>query len=664
MNKTILRKTVVRTAFLALLTVALLLAYICSPLSAKNSAAEPRKGRKLVPETLSRIVAPTFPQRAKDADGFASIFDGKNLSGWRAVPAESVSDWTVRDGVLVGHGSVDRLSYLVWKDEHLTDFELKLRYRLPGKGNTGVEIRSRVDLTGKRPFEGYHADLGHVGIGPHVLGAWDFHFARRKEYPCPRGTQLIIDEDGKPHSSNIPGALTLPDIRPHQWNDVHIIARGNHFQFFINGKPASEFTDNAKSGRLDNGAIGLQIHDKGMKVEFKDIRLKRTEQLKLQVEQITKGSRHHFFGYIGQCQTIPWNASGRYVLGLEIDRIDRLPTPEEIIRLDKCHAWNPQQGTMFYWNPLKPETQFFFNDRDVKTGKVFTVLYDIEKKKRACEYKFDDTPVGNGGVAADGSAFLAINYGRLARLRLVTGYPEALDWSKDEIAPENDGIFIVDIKTGRKRLLVSYRQLEKELKKRRPELDHTGLFINHTLWNRDSDCVYFFVRGGWSKRMRNKGDKVNTPCSIKADGTGLTLHKQFIGGHPEWDKGNILIGRVGDRQVLYDMEKKKIVGQIGTPEMFPKPEGDISLSPCGDWFVNGYGKNNKNYYAVYRRSDGAFVRSKGIDKGAYSGDIRIDGAPRWNRTNDAILIPGIAKNKTRQMFVIRVITTGKSPKEN
>jgi hypothetical protein len=399
--------------------------------------------------------------------------------------------------------------------------------------------------------------------------------------------------------------------------------------------------------------------------------------IKLSVEQLTSGTKHHFFGYIGQCRTIPWNASGRYVLGLEIDRIDRLPTPEEfatvilvdthhnnkIIRLDKCHAWNPQQGTMFYWNPLKPETQFFFNDRDIKTGKVFTVLYDIEKKKRVHEYKFDDTPVGNSGVAADGSAFLAINYGRLARLRLVTGYPQALDWSKDEIAPENDGIFIVDIKTGKKRLLVSYRQLDKELKKHKPQLNHTGLFINHTLWNRDSNRVYFFVRGGWSKRMRNRGDKVNTPCSINSDGTGLTLHEQFIGGHPEWDEGNVLIGREGDKQIYYDMKKKKIVGQMGTPKMFPKPEGDISLSPSGEWFVNGYGEKNKNYYAIYRRSDGAFVRSKGIDKGSYSGDIRIDPAPRWNRTNDAILIPGIAKNKTRQMFVIHVITAGESLKE-
>jgi len=400
---------------------------------------------------------------------------------------------------------------------------------------------------------------------------------------------------------------------------------------------------------------------------------KESSSIALKLDQLTSGQKHHFFGYIGQCQTIPWNADGRYILALEIDNIDRLPKPEEyatvmlidtkndnkIVRLDKTHAWNPQQGTMFYWNPLKPKTQFFFNDRDLKTGKVFTVLYDIKKKKRIREYRFDDTPVANGGVAADGSAFLAINYGRLARLRLVTGYPQALDWSADHIAPENDGIFVVDIKTGKKRLLVSYRRLEGELKKRKPQLNHTGLFINHTLWNRDSDRVYFFARAGWSKTMKNKGDRVNTPCSINIDGTGLTLHKKFLGGHPEWDKNNIIIGRDGDKQALYDIETQTIVGQLGTPEMFPNPEGDIALSPDANWFVNGYKKQNKNYYAVYRRSDGAFVRSDGIDKGQYSGNIRIDPAPRWNRTSDKILIPGIAENKTRQIFVLKVITDGK-----
>jgi hypothetical protein len=233
----------------------------------------------------------------------------------------------------------------------------------------------------------------------------------------------------------------------------------------------------------------------------------------LTVDQLTSGEKHHFFGYIGQCQTIPWNSTGQYILGMEIDTIIRLPKPEEaatifvidthdnnkIIKLDKTYAWNPQQGTMFYWNPNAPETQFFFNDRDLETGKVFTVIYDIKERKRVKEYRYEDTPIGNGGVAADGSAWLGLNYGRMARLRLVTGYPEAIDFSKEEIAPENDGIFIIDISTGNKKLLVSFAQIEKKIKETNPDLNHSGLFINHSLWNRNSDMVYFFApcRVGW-----------------------------------------------------------------------------------------------------------------------------------------------------------------------
>lgn len=400
----------------------------------------------------------------------------------------------------------------------------------------------------------------------------------------------------------------------------------------------------------------------------------------LELEKITAGTKHHIFGYIGQCRTIPWNASGRYILGLELDFIDRMPEPHhaatvfmidthknnKIIRLDHSHAWNPQQGTMFYWNPNNAEHQFFFNDRDVDTGSVFTVLYDIQKRKRIREYRFDDTPIGNGGVAFDGSVFIGINYGRLARLRRVTGYPKARDWSRDEKAPENDGVFAVNINTGAKRLIVSYRQMEDAMKMHGLNLNRTGLFVNHTLLNRDSDRLYFFARCEWTKIPGvAKGKKGNIAFTVNLDGSNLTLHKQNIGGHPDWDVGRIMIGSVqkdGElQQIRYDTDTGKIVSRIGNAKMFPKPEGDIALSPNGNWFVNGYKPtrdSSENFYAVYRRSDGAFARSPGVNKGPYSEnrDLRIDPAPRWNRTNNAILVPGIAKNNTRQMFMIRVIT--------
>ena len=387
--------------------------------------------------------------------------------------------------------------------------------------------------------------------------------------------------------------------------------------------------------------------------------------LDLKVEQLTSGGKHHFFGYIGQCRTIPWNESGRYILGLEVDSIHRMPYPEEaakvfiidtkkdnkLIYLDETHAWNHQQGTMFYWNPKAAKTQFFFNDRDIRTGKVFTVLFDIEKKKRIKEYRYEDSSVGNGGVAWDGSFFMGINYGRLARLRLVTGYPDALDWSKEEVAPENDGIFKIDIATGKKELLVSYRQMENEIIKYDKDFNNTGLFINHTLLNRKGDRLYFFAREGWVKG----GNKTNVAFSVHLDGSKLTRHEQHIGGHPEWAEGSLLIGRQGNKQIFYDVDTKKVVKQLGTPEIFPNPEGDIALSPDGNWFVNGYKKGPENFYTVYRLSDDQYVKSEGIYKGDFTGDIRIDPAPRWNRSSDAILVPGIDKNRIRQMFLIKVV---------
>lgn len=216
----------------------------------------------------------TLSAAENDGAGFVHIFDGKTLKGWHAIPANSSKAWKVKDGAIIGNGDLGR-GYLAYENKNLTDFEIKLSYRFPGKGNSGIDVRARVDKTGRRALQSYHADLGHAGIGKQVLGAWDFHTPGRKEHACFRGTRLVIDENDKPHVTKIAGSLTTEDIKKGGWNDVHIIAKGNNFKFFINGKLASEFTENIeKEKRLDQGMITLQIHDPGMVVQFKDIRIK------------------------------------------------------------------------------------------------------------------------------------------------------------------------------------------------------------------------------------------------------------------------------------------------------------------------------------------------------------------------------------------------------
>lgn len=225
--------------------------------------------------TLILLAACVTLHAAKpDSDGFISIFDGKTLDGWEAIPAKTAVAWSVKDGILVGDGDKGK-GYLAFEKKDIADLELKLSYRFPGKGNSGISIRAREDVTRRRHFQSYHADLGHVGIGKQVLGAWDFHTPGRREHACFRGDRLVIDENDKPKKNAIEGAITREGINKGDWNTVHVIVKDNNFKFFINGKPASEFTEHLPmEKRLDKGMILLQIHDPGMIVLFKDIRLK------------------------------------------------------------------------------------------------------------------------------------------------------------------------------------------------------------------------------------------------------------------------------------------------------------------------------------------------------------------------------------------------------
>ena len=222
------------------------------------------------------VLIPLLTPRVMPADEgqWHRLFNGRNLSGWYAVPASTAGDWSVKDGTIVGSGSEDRLSYLVWNNDELADFEFTLRYRLHGRGNSGIEIRAVPAPSERRPLIGYPADLGHVGIGPHILGAWDFHFAGREEPACRRGTRLTIAADGKFERKKISNPLPLSAIHQEGWNHVRIVAQGNRCAFYLNGKLSAAFCDQAAGSAFQAGSIGLQIHDAGTRIEFKDIQLR------------------------------------------------------------------------------------------------------------------------------------------------------------------------------------------------------------------------------------------------------------------------------------------------------------------------------------------------------------------------------------------------------
>jgi hypothetical protein len=320
-------------------------------------------------------------------------------------------------------------------------------------------------------------------------------------------------------------------------------------------------------------------------------------------------------------------------------------------KLDETRGWNPQQGAMMYWNPEQPSRQFYFNDRDPKSGKVFTALYDIVDRKRVREYRFDTRPVANGGIKQDGGMFAAINYARMARLRPVTGYPGTWDWTGDVLHPQDDGLFVVNAKTGERKLIVTFKQMRDTLAARHPQIDQKPLFLNLTLWNREGDRIFFFVRGDFGAK-----DRINVPMTVRPDGSELVEQRIFIGGHPEWDFKSRMLGRVQDKLIVYDTLKQEIVDTIGGPEMFRDPEGDTALSRDARLLVNGATTGATMHYTIVRRADKAFIKTEDFNRKGYEGgDLRIDPAPCWNRAGDRFAFPALANDGTRQMFEVRVM---------
>ena len=209
----------------------------------------------------------------KDAEGFDSLFNGKDLTGWEGDPRT----WTVEDATITGTTSAERKltenNFLIWAGGTLKDFELRARFRLRN-GNSGIYIRCLVRPPGKGdPLVGMQADFAE---DPKWVGTIMEYL--RRGILAARGEKVAIDAKGvrKVTPLGDPAEL-LKAYKPRDWNDYDVLCQGGHVVLKINGVTMSELQDDDPK-RLAEGVLGLQVHvGPPMKVQFKDIRLKRPE---------------------------------------------------------------------------------------------------------------------------------------------------------------------------------------------------------------------------------------------------------------------------------------------------------------------------------------------------------------------------------------------------
>lgn len=205
------------------------------------------------------------------ADDFESIFDGESLKGWSAA---KMKYWSIKDGAITAESTkenpCDTNQFLVWQGGDVGDFELKLKFRLEGNpGNSGIQFRSKLSAIGDGV--GYQADI--LPDGP-WLGAVTDENTPRATLVSPNGHKTVIDAKGKRTTTKLDDPVKLK--KTGEWNDYHVVARGQHIILEVNGQKSAELIDN-ETGRFHlTGLLALQLRGgPPMKVQFKDIHLKR-----------------------------------------------------------------------------------------------------------------------------------------------------------------------------------------------------------------------------------------------------------------------------------------------------------------------------------------------------------------------------------------------------
>ena len=219
-----------------------------------------------------------------DHEGWQAIFDGASLKAWDG----NTDVWRLENGAIVGTSTPEKPSgttYIIWKGGEPKNFELKLEMKLEGAGlNSGVQYRSAITppaegcgAQNQNPanatfnLKGYQADFDFVGrysgqlyeqgTGRGII-AWRGQVVRTEQGKKPRLLALLGDADA------LKGYIKIND-----WNQVHIIARGNEMVHIINGHVMSIFIDDDPTMAVAQGVIGLQIEGTG-KVSFRNLWLK------------------------------------------------------------------------------------------------------------------------------------------------------------------------------------------------------------------------------------------------------------------------------------------------------------------------------------------------------------------------------------------------------
>ncbi len=175
---------------------------------------------------------------------YQSIFNGKDLSGWKIYGTEK---WYVDKGDLVCESGPEKKYGYLGTINQYKDFELTIDFKQEANGNSGVFFHSSIDGT---TISGWQAEVAPPGL--HTAGIYESY-----------GRGWLIQPDSAKEKV----------LKMGKWNTMKIRVVGDHVTTWLNGVQMIYLNDEKIGSRT--GSIALQIHQGGgIKVRFRNIKIK------------------------------------------------------------------------------------------------------------------------------------------------------------------------------------------------------------------------------------------------------------------------------------------------------------------------------------------------------------------------------------------------------
>ena len=198
---------------------------------------------------------------AAPEEGFVSLTNGKDLTGWKTVGGDG--KFKFENGEIIGTGENVKANTFLISEKTYKDFDFRFEMKFDTlKGNSGMMFRG-LQKDGDGRVNGYQCEHDNgkdrawtAGLYDEARRGWLFPNKANKEQ-C-----AAFTEQGK----------TV--FKWEDWNEVRILCEGNHIQIFLNGEKRVDFVDDGKEFTPE-GFLGMQVHSgAATNVRWRNLRIK------------------------------------------------------------------------------------------------------------------------------------------------------------------------------------------------------------------------------------------------------------------------------------------------------------------------------------------------------------------------------------------------------